>query len=238
MIMTAAAQLGILQKHSLTSVLEREIEAMILRGALPIGERINELQLAETFGTSRSPVREALRALEAAGLVEAVPNRGIFIRRVDAASALEVYGVRAALFGYAGQLLAESGTAEQHADLQCRHAAMGAAAADHLFEVYLPLNFGFHEFIVEASGNKVLAAQYRSLVKQLRLFRARNLMSGDTLAISHREHQSIVDAVVARDGAGAYRACFHHVEMGRGRLMAQVADETSVVAAIKGARSA
>ncbi|BDA83355.1 GntR family transcriptional regulator [Aureimonas sp. SA4125] len=237
-MMTAAAKLVLLQKHSLTSVLEREIEAMILRGAMPVGERINELQLAETFGTSRSPVREALRALEAAGLVEAVPNRGIFIRRVDKAFALEVYGVRAALFGYAGQLLATDGSADDHAELLSRHAAMGEAAAAHRFEAYLPLNFDFHDFIVAASGNTVLAAQYRALVKQLRLFRARNLMSGDTLAVSHREHQTIVDAVVARDGPGAYRACFDHVEMGRQRVIAQSTDESSAAASVEETKSA
>ncbi|GGD23880.1 FCD domain-containing protein [Aureimonas glaciei] len=237
-MMTAAAELVLLQKHSLASMLEREIEAMILRGALPVGERINELQLAETFGTSRSPVREALRGLEAAGLVEAVPNRGIFIRRVDTAKALEVYGVRAALFGYAGQLLAETGSAGDRDELLRRHAVMGEAAAAHLFEAYLPLNFEFHDFIVGASGNTVLAAQYRALVKQLRLFRARNLMSGDTLAVSHHEHQAIVDAVVSRDGAAAYRACFDHVEMGRRRLMAQVAGAAPAAVPVEETRSA
>ncbi|MBC8128751.1 MAG: FCD domain-containing protein [Rhizobiaceae bacterium] len=218
---TALAHLALLQKNSLASTLEREIEGMILRGALPVDARINELQLAETFGVSRSPVRDALRALEAAGLVEAVPNRGLFLRRVDLARAVEVYGVRAALFGYAGQLVAELASEQDIASLRLLHAEMEEAAVAHRFEAYFPLNFAFHDAIVAASGNSVLASQYRALVKQLRLLRGRNLMSGDTLAVSHREHQRIIDAFDARDPQEAYSACFDHVERGRLRLLAR-----------------
>lgn len=223
--MTVGAALALLKENSLSSAIEREIEGMILHGTLGSDEKINEIQLAERFGVSRSPVREALRALEAGGLVMAVPNRGVFIRRIEVGEAVEVYGVRAALFGYAGQMLASGGRAVDLERLRELHAEMAASVEAHRFDDYYPLNFAFHELIVDASRNRVLAAQYRSLVKQLRLFRAGNLMSGDTLSISHREHQAIVDAVLARDPAAAYRACFHHVEMGKGRLMARAAKD-------------
>ena len=218
---SAHAPLSFLQTRSLSSALEGLIEALIFDGELTIGDRINEAQLAERLGISRSPIREALRALEASGIVEVKPNRGVFVRRLDTAEALEVYGVRAALFGYAGQLLAETaGEAVCHRLLSLQD-AMTAAADDHSFEAYFPLNFAFHDFIVEATGNTVLAAQYRALVKQLRLFRARNLMFGDTLAISNREHAAIVAAICAGDPLAAYRACYDHVECGRKRVMAR-----------------
>src|SRR5918997_2461849 len=98
--------LRILQTVSLTTVLEREIESLILSGELPPGDRINEIQLAKRFGTSRGPIREATRSLEAKGLVEVVRNRGVFIRRLTTEEALEIYDVRSALFGLAGRLLA------------------------------------------------------------------------------------------------------------------------------------
>src|SRR5918998_2968648 len=94
--------LRILQTVSLTTVLEREIESLILSGKLPPGERINEIQLAKRFGTSRGPVREATRSLEGKGLVEAVRNRGAFIRRLSVEEAVEIYDLRAALFGLGG----------------------------------------------------------------------------------------------------------------------------------------
>jgi DNA-binding GntR family transcriptional regulator len=217
--MSAKSELTTLQQNSLSSVIAREIEGWILRGKLPMGERINEMQLADAFGVSRSPVREALRVMEAAGLVEALPNRGIYVRHVDTALAIEVYGVRAALFGYAGQLVAERATDGDRRELRGLHEAMSEAAASHSFEAYFPMNFAFHGFIVDTCGNAVLAGQYRALVKQLRLFRARNLMSGNTIAVSHAEHATIVEAIEARDPAAAYRACFEHVEQGKQRVM-------------------
>jgi DNA-binding GntR family transcriptional regulator len=78
-------------------LLEREIERVILGGEYGPGDRINEKELALRFGISRGPVREALRTLEATGLVEQVPNRGVFVRQLSAAQADDIYEVRAAL---------------------------------------------------------------------------------------------------------------------------------------------
>jgi DNA-binding GntR family transcriptional regulator len=103
---------------------------------------------------------------------------------------------------------------------------MGEAADDHAFDRYFPLNFSFHELIVDAAGNRTLAAQYRMLVKRLRLFRARNLMFGDTLEVSHREHALIVEAILRRDPEAAGQACFDHVEQGRHRVMERAKGES------------
>ena len=92
--MNAQTPLQILQAHSLPSVVQAEIEQMIMGGELRAGQRINEAALAERFGTSRGPVREALRALEECGLVRAERNRGVFVREVTLAEADEVYDLR------------------------------------------------------------------------------------------------------------------------------------------------
>ncbi|WP_102959465.1 FCD domain-containing protein [Mangrovicella endophytica] len=218
---------SLIQNTSLASHLEREIEAMILAGELAVGDRIADLELAERFKVSRSPVREALRALDATGLVEVIPNRGAFVKRIAVEEAMEVYEVRAALFGQAGRLMAE-----RAGDADCRllgelHREMGEASASHAFDRYFPLNFRFHELIVDAAGNRTLAAQYRMLVKRLRLFRARNLMFRDTLEVSNREHEAIVDAIGRRDGEAAGAACFAHVEQGRLRVMERLRSEAA-----------
>lgn len=218
---SAAHDVTFLRLNSLPVLLEREIESMILDGRLSVGGRINENQLAATFGVSRGPVREALRSLEALGLVELQPNRGVFIRSLDIDQVVEMYGVRAALFGYAAQILAGRADAAILARLHAMLREMGEAARVHDFDRYYPLNFAFHDFIVESAGNGVLTAQYRGLVKQLRLYRAGNLMTGNTLELSNEEHARIVAAIEQRDPAAAYAASFDHVERGKDRLLAR-----------------
>lgn len=220
-ISSTSRDVTFLRLNSLPMLLEREIESMILDGRLSVGGRVNENQLAAAFGVSRGPVREALRSLEALGLVELLPNRGVFIRRLEIEQVVEVYGVRAALFGYAGQLLARQADPQVIARLRAMLDDMSAAAQAHDFDRYFPLNFEFHDFVVASTGNSVLAAQYRGLVKQLRLYRAGNLMTGNTLELSNEEHARMVDAIAAGDAEAAFRACFDHVERGKERLLAR-----------------
>src|SRR3546814_10850418 len=79
---------------------------MIVSGELSGGDRLNETLLAERFGVSRGPVREACRGLERSGLIRFVANRGVFVREMNVKEALELFDVRAALFALAGKTLA------------------------------------------------------------------------------------------------------------------------------------
>lgn len=215
--------LEILRTNSLPMLLEQEVERVILSGGLAPGDRINEKEFAVRFGTSRGPLREALRSLEAAGLVEQVPNRGVFVRRVDAARASHVYDVRAALFALAGGLLATRATPEDIGRLGAYVDEMDEATLLEDGERYLVLNFSLHEFIVQRAGNPVLASQYLGLVKQLRLCRARNLMIRESLSASNREHRAMVDAIIAGDSEGASAAHHRHVANAKLRLMEGIA---------------
>jgi DNA-binding GntR family transcriptional regulator len=95
-----------LKAHSLTAVVQHEIERMILSGELGPGERLNEKLVADKLAVSRGPVREACRALAELGFVHLIPNRGVFIRKLTRADAIEVYDLRAGLTGLAAELLA------------------------------------------------------------------------------------------------------------------------------------
>ncbi len=204
--------------RSLAGLIEAEVERMIMAGEIAPGDRVNENQLALRFGTSRGPIREALRSLEAGGLVELKPNRGVFVRSITLQEACDIYAVRAALFGLAGRLCAEQLTDAQVRELKELVSAMEQAAAAKDFDSYYPLNLKLHEFIMEQSGNRVLASHYRDLVKMLHLFRARSLVQGGGLAISNNEHREMVEAIAAKDGERAHRAHFDHVMRARERL--------------------
>jgi DNA-binding GntR family transcriptional regulator len=210
---------------SLSSVVTHEIERMVLTGELKPGERINEQQLAQRFGVSRGPIREAVRGLEGAGLARAVPNRGVFVRRLSVTEVRELYDIRAALFGLAGRLMAERATPGEVARLEDMLAAMERAAERRDFDAYYPLNLAFHGMIVDGSGSGTLAAQYRSFVKALNLFRARSLVQGGGLAVSNREHREMVRAIAARDPTWAQEAHWRHVASAKDRLLAVVRAE-------------
>jgi DNA-binding GntR family transcriptional regulator len=201
-------------------LLEREIERVILGGEYNPGDRINEKELALRFGISRGPIREALRTLEATGLVEQIPNRGVFVRRMSAAQADDIYEVRAALFALAGRLLASRATDEEVARLRAFVSAMDAAIARDDFDAYAAENFALHEYIVERAGNGVLASQYLGLIKQLRLYRARSLMFGNAMRASNAEHRQMVEAIAARDPDRAQAAHYNHVATAKMRLKA------------------
>ena len=221
----ADSALETLRSASLASVLAQELERMVISGDLKPGERINEQQLAQRFGVSRGPIREAVRSLEGAGLANGVTNRGVFVRRLSVSEVRELYDIRAALFGLAGRLMAERATSDEIARLDGLLIAMESAAERRDFDAYYPLNLEFHGLIVDGSGNRTLAAQYRSFVRTLNLFRARSLVQGGGLAVSNREHREMVNAIVARDPTWAQEAHWRHVASAKDRLLAVVRAE-------------
>jgi phosphonate utilization transcriptional regulator len=216
--MTTPTPLQILQAHSLPSVVQGEIEQMILGGALRPGQRINEAALAERFGTSRGPVREALRALEECGLVRAERNRGVFVREVSLAEADEVYDLREALDELIGRRLAERITVAQLATLKALLADMDAATAAKDVDRYYRLNLEFHDRLVEFAGNRHLQATYRRLTKELLLFRLHGLLEGGGFAVSNSEHKSIVRAIASKDPERAGRVLREHAVDSRARM--------------------
>jgi phosphonate utilization transcriptional regulator len=217
--MTApSSPLAILQAHSLPSAVQEEIERLILSGELPVGHRINEVALAERFGTSRGPVREALRALEECGIVRAERNRGVFVREVSLVEADEVYDLREVLDEFIGRRLAERISDEALGQLKALLAQMSAATEAGDVARYHALNLRFHDALVDAVGNSHLSATYRRLTKELLLYRLRGLAAGGGLAVSVAEHVAIVAAIEARDPTRAGRLLRDHAANSRARM--------------------
>jgi hypothetical protein len=213
-----ASPLQILQAHSLPSAVQAEIERMILSAELPVGQRINEVALAERFGTSRGPVREALRALEECGIVRAERNRGVFVREVTLTEADEVYDLREVLDEFIGRRLAERIDEASLKTLKALLAEMSEATAAQDVTRYHALNIHFHDTLVDAVGNSHLSATYRRLTKELLLYRLRGLAEGGGFAVSIAEHQAIVDAIEARDPSRAGRLLRAHATDSRARM--------------------
>jgi phosphonate utilization transcriptional regulator len=208
-----------LQSSSLTTVVQREIERAILAGEFGPGAKLNEAALALSLGVSRGPIREAFRSLEEAGLLRTEKNRGVFVRAIPLDEAAEIFDLRAVMEELAGRLLAKSITPAQLQELQATVVDMDQAVATQDLDRYHALNIGFHERLMEMSGNKKLLSLYKKLIRELSLFRRVNLSHGDTLPVSASEHQGIVKAIAAGDPHAAAAALFDHVQESKERTL-------------------
>jgi phosphonate utilization transcriptional regulator len=217
-MVTAPTALQLVQLNSLPALVHVEVEQMILRGELAIGQHVSESELAARFGTSRGPIREALRVLEKSGLVRSEKNRGVFIREISVAEADEIYDVREALDQLIGQRVAERTTPEQLGDLEALVAEMDAATGMQDIKGYHALNLKFHDMLVDFAGNARLTESYRLLTKGLLLFRLRGLQDGGGFAVSNTEHKAVVEAIAARDGARAGHLLRQHAIESRARM--------------------
>lgn len=211
--------LALVQRTSLTRLVGEALEKMILAGELPPGSKLNEVALAERLGVSRGPLREAFRTLEENGLIRQEKNRGAYVREIDLAEAADIYDVRAGLDATAGRLLAERVTAVQMAVLREFAAGMQRAATANDVDTFHQLNLAFHDRIVEMTGNVALIEVYRRLVKQLALFRRRNLLAPRAIPHFADEHSAIVDLIAAGNGSGAAEALHAHARGGRERML-------------------
>lgn len=209
-----------LRENSLSGVVRHEIERLILSGELPTGTRVNENAIALRLGVSRGPVREACRALVELGLLDLIPNRGVFVRRLDRHDVEEVYDLRAGLTGLAGSLLAARVTDADLERLRLLVEEMDKAAAAGDFRSFYPMNLEFHDVILQLTGNSRLIKSYRALVKEFQLFRTHGLVQSDALRESNQEHHAILAALEQRDAIAAYDASFRHVQHGKQRMFA------------------
>lgn len=213
------AAIELLRQHSLTTLVQRELERQIVSGEIASGAKLNEAEIAAELQVSRGPVREAFRALEQTGLVRTEKNRGVFVRQVSLEEAIEIYEVRAALEGLIGRLAAKRIRSEQVEKVRAVVKSMHAVGRTRDAEAYYLLNVRFHELLVEAAGNRTLQANYRRVVNELDLYRRETISrSAENIPVSTREHEAIVNAVAKGDERLAERLLFEHVILSRERL--------------------
>ncbi len=209
----------LLQTSSLTSVVQGELERMILSGELAPGEKLTEMALATRLGVSRGPLREAFRMLDEAGLVRTEKNRGVFVRDLPVEEAIEIFDLRAAMDELVGRRLAQHISPVELKEVRAMVDAMEQAVkAEDAYHYHL-LNLQFHDRLVELAGNGKLTAIYRKLIKELSLFRRLNLADGWLLPVSVSEHRQIVKAIASGDADAAGKAMFDHVMVSKERTI-------------------
>lgn len=185
----------------------------VLSGEFARGQRLREEELAALVGVSRTPVREALRRLNAEGLVDFTPNRGAKVTAWSERELEDLYEARALLEGFGARLAAVRITAEEitalheTAEEMAAVAEAGSGAADRLTE----LNGQFHRAIVRASRNTQLDTLVRGVMDVPLIYRTFQRYSPERLRASQSHHRELVEAFRAGDGEWAEAVMRAHI---------------------------
>lgn len=174
------------------------LREMIVRGELADGAHISEAQLCARFEVSRTPLREALKALSVEGLVTLRPNRGATVARLDPAELADLFEAKGAVEHFIGLNAAARASDADLATLEALHARLVAAEAAVAPQAYTELNEAFHLGLARLAGNAELLAFYERL--QARILRVRFRINDDPARVreSLAEHEAIMAALKAR----------------------------------------
>lgn len=212
------------------------IERAIVEGAFPPGSRLPQDELCARFGVSRTPVREALRKLQARNLVVVVPNRGATVRIPTRKELMDVYDVRGELEGYASELAASRVSDRIVAGLDTAQRALEGLVLNLASElgvegvgepslaIHLQLNQAnddFHGVVLEAAGNERLSQLTRDLGRMFPKDYIWRAMDGtdEMHALNVTEHRRIRDALVTADPARAHAEMTSHIRHARTVLL-------------------
>jgi DNA-binding GntR family transcriptional regulator len=165
--------------------------------------RLDERRLAQDFGISRTPVREAMAQLEREGFVRAIPRRGIYVVRKTRREVIELITAWAALESMAARLITENASAEEIAALRRMFTKFENGELHARLDEYSEVNIEFHQAIIRMSRNSVLIALAENLFTHMRMIRRKTIGEQDRADRSIRDHMTIIEALEARDTARA-----------------------------------
>jgi DNA-binding GntR family transcriptional regulator len=188
----------------------RHLREGIRSGAYRPGQRLRETQLAAALNTSRTPVREAIRRLEADRLVEDVPGHGLAVTRLDQERVRELYQFRMAIEGAAAEMAAMQATALDIAELSDVLDRMRDAAADTARTDLL--NRRFHERIYRAARNSLLSHAIATMTDFMALLPGTTYVLPGRIADVLQEHERVLRAIAERDPERASRAMREHIQ--------------------------
>jgi DNA-binding GntR family transcriptional regulator len=187
-----------------------QIRQAIIHGALRPNEHLVEVELAERFSISRTPIREVLQRLSVEGLIVR-GRRGWNVREHSRDEIRQLYEVRGSLEGAAARYAAERGSDEEFERIAAVHGRLSPGGATTLREVLVEVNDDFHMAIVDAAGNERLAQLVRQSQEYFFNFRVARLYSDEETIEAVEDHGAILAALLERDADRADRLAREHV---------------------------
>ncbi len=203
---------GIVRKTLHHEVVVDALRELILEGELEPMSRINEVELCERFGISRTPLREAIKLLAAEGLLVLLPNRGARVVALSETEIAEILQVVGALEGAAGELACERITSGELTVIEAATEAMVAAWKAGDYPAYFARNREIHEAIMAAARNAALQSTYRSLSGRVQRARFSAHKTDEQWARAIDDHNLMVMFLRRRDGAALAQLLRDHLK--------------------------
>lgn len=199
---------------TLSDELKDTLEDLIVSGVLKPGARLDEAELAERFKVSRTPVREALKALAATGLVDLRSRQGgVCVARISLPMLIEMFQMMAVMEGLCAKFAARRATEAQKQRMSQLHDDLTSILASGDHSRFYDVNQDFHDALYEASNTHYLAEQTRALRKRVRVYRRYVTFQPGRMSATIGEHGAILDAIRRNDPGAAFNAAIDHVSL-------------------------
>jgi DNA-binding GntR family transcriptional regulator len=200
------------ESTSLRLLVENRLRSAIGSGVFKPGQRLIERELCEQVGVGRTSIREALRQLEAEGLVTTIPHRGPIVSTISVEEAEQLYDLRALLEGYAGRECARRRDPVIIGRLRKQFEIMGAVAGLEDRSDLLAAKTEFYAALMEGCGNTFVERFLKMLLNRVTVLRMTSMTQSDRIGRSLREIETILAAIETGDEDGAEHACVQHIE--------------------------
>lgn len=207
-------------RHGLHEQVANRLRTMLVEGRIAPGAKLNERELAALLQVSRTPLREAIKLLGAEGLVDLLPNRGAVAVQLSESDVEHSFEVLAALEGQSGELAAARIDSAELAELHALHYEMLACFSRRDLSGYYRLNAQIHVAINAAAKNPVLTETYRRINARVQSMRFRTNQDGAKWTLAVKEHERMVEALSARDGAAMHALLVEHLLHKRDTVLA------------------
>ena len=208
-----------MEKHlTLREKILENIRDAIISGSLKAGSRVSEPELAERYGISRTPIREALRQLESEGYLTVIPRRGAVVSEFSQKDVEDFYAIKSILEGYAARQACSRLTDRELDKLQANNKRLHDLAEQNDIKTFFKVHNDFHEMFIKAADNERLRELITSVVTRFQRLRFMSLSLPGRMNISVQEHEKIIEAFRRRDAETAETLVRKNAEYG-GRVL-------------------
>lgn len=223
--MSTAGQFKRVNRESTAGIITRQLREGIMYGSLTPGTQLSEAALAQQFGVSRGPLREAMQRLVQEGLLHSEPNRGLFVIDLDEEGLHDLYAARAAIETAAGRQIIKRNDQEAVARLRGAYDQMQAAAEAEDLAALSDADLKFHTVLVAGSGSRRLQRMHETLMVETRMCLTALQGTYQDPEDQVAEHRRIGEAIAAGDAEELVEAVEAHIQEALDRLASDDAPE-------------